>query len=351
MNSFQEKVLFRFAQKSMGAPFVFTPEEYRKGNSVREPADLVWACNNCIFLFYLTSRENNKEAIDSVIEGRVQKMIKHNISQAKGWLQEWRDGKPIIGMNKYNSFEIYYDDYKYKIVLSIVDYSNSEGSYHNDYCDILGVDLCATISQKSFQYLTQVNASALDFILLINDLKKYSQINSYPGFMSLGRDYFDQSRQYAFRSMKKSLLGMLPDDKMLISVTQTFNLLRESQADSFAENRDSAITLSSILNDITLKEYYVLSFLLAQQLTQHYKDVRQYVVYFHPFDRYLVVVGIANSSNIELIGVPMLELANKIEKDNPEHSVITLLYETSLPNIVMGFRPINGKSQCELAIE
>jgi hypothetical protein len=70
-----------FGEFAMGAPFIFVPDKYGKGSGNREPADLVWACNGCVVLIYLTRT------------GDACRAQLHNVRQAKGWLRAWRDLK------------------------------------------------------------------------------------------------------------------------------------------------------------------------------------------------------------------------------------------------------------------
>jgi hypothetical protein len=68
LNSKQEKVVGELSQKSLGAHFIFEPDEFKKGNATREPADLVWACNNCIFLFYMKANKGSVGKEESVVK-------------------------------------------------------------------------------------------------------------------------------------------------------------------------------------------------------------------------------------------------------------------------------------------
>ena len=77
-NSPQEALLKEFAEHSLAAPFVFAPDNQVRKN--QEPADLVWACNNCIILMFMTER---KEYADQTKRIRVrQDAIEHNLGQA-----------------------------------------------------------------------------------------------------------------------------------------------------------------------------------------------------------------------------------------------------------------------------
>jgi hypothetical protein len=51
-DSLQEAMLRELADHSFAAEYVFAPDTPRRLKN--EPADLVWACNNCIILMYMT---------------------------------------------------------------------------------------------------------------------------------------------------------------------------------------------------------------------------------------------------------------------------------------------------------
>ena len=78
-----ERLMKTICGRLLAAPFVFCPELWSVGpNKMREPADLIWACNNCIILMYL---RQTKLYDDAEKDGRkFEDGADHNMRQAKG---------------------------------------------------------------------------------------------------------------------------------------------------------------------------------------------------------------------------------------------------------------------------
>ncbi len=93
MQSVQETVLEEFMQRSFGAQFIYVPKKYQKGTAQREPADLAWAVDGLVVLFYMRS---SKEELSAQIE--------HNQRQAIGYHRLWATGKPLYALRGKNRF-------------------------------------------------------------------------------------------------------------------------------------------------------------------------------------------------------------------------------------------------------
>jgi len=105
----QEAFVATIAEASLGAPFLFEPDQYRTGSGLREPADLAWVCRRTVFLFNMTA---GKKSPDHQIE--------HNMKQLLGWLRIWSSGRSLTGTNQWQSFSINVDDVDQIVLLAIV---------------------------------------------------------------------------------------------------------------------------------------------------------------------------------------------------------------------------------------
>lgn len=168
MQSDQERLINRLTQYSMGARFVFAPDEWKKGNAVREPADIVWACNDCVILMYMAHAEPSEN--DERNFKKRNKAIHHNLRQAKGWLREWRSGRPLVGQNEYTSYSINYDEYEHIIIISVIAGADPVASYHHEEEKSLSVSMCATLPQITIEEFVKSGATAIDLITLISGL-------------------------------------------------------------------------------------------------------------------------------------------------------------------------------------
>ena len=77
----QEHLVSLITQYSVGSAFVFEPDEFRKGQATREPADLVWHCNECTVLIYMRYYQSSKGIQKN--KNKSLKCIKHNLDQAR----------------------------------------------------------------------------------------------------------------------------------------------------------------------------------------------------------------------------------------------------------------------------
>src|SRR2546422_813905 len=98
MKTRQERLLKEVSGLSFAAPFVFFPDLARGKRSPRQvqPADLVWACNNCVILMYMTE---SKSSPTKTVE-------QHNLPQAKNWMRKWKRGSLLVGKNEWHAFAI-----------------------------------------------------------------------------------------------------------------------------------------------------------------------------------------------------------------------------------------------------
>jgi hypothetical protein len=172
MNSYssaQEAILGPLMARALVTPFVFAPDDWKKGSGTREPADLVWACNNCVILVHM---QEKKEQVNSQRAVRVRDdAIRHNLAQLKGWLKHWRKGQALTGRNGHARFAIPYSDDFHVISLSVIKCAQAECRAHPDVAAELGIAHCATLAQPVIEALAQIGGSTLDFVTLIRDLE------------------------------------------------------------------------------------------------------------------------------------------------------------------------------------
>jgi hypothetical protein len=167
-NSPQESVLKEFADHSLAAEFVFAPSISRRTKN--EPADLVWACNNCVILMYMTRRKDHPGADK---KARVlRKAIRHNIGQAGRWLREWKRELYLTGSNKYHAFSLKYHPKCHIIVLSVIQCGDAVAAFHDEDARRFGVRACVTLPQSAIEYVARAGGTALDLVHILDHLRQ-----------------------------------------------------------------------------------------------------------------------------------------------------------------------------------
>lgn len=170
----QEHFVALITKYSVGSAFVFEPDEYRKGNATREPADLVWHCNGCTVLIYMRYYQNGKGVTRNQDKSR--RCSKHNLDQACGWIKEWKGGRNLVGKNNYQEFAITHSTQEHIAVLSLVDGHNCLAKCHDDFAREHGLTCCCTVPQNVVEELVKLGASSID---LIHYMLKMSAIEDY----------------------------------------------------------------------------------------------------------------------------------------------------------------------------
>lgn len=341
MNSEQEKILLEFCTHSMGAPFVFCPLEYQKGNAIREPADLVWATNNVIVLLYGVAKRNNPSADTEVIQGRKNKLIEHNLSQARGWLSEWRNGRTLLGRNEFQEFNIKNDDYKFCVILSVIDYGQEEGWYHHELADEFEVSLCATISQKAFEYMVRIGCTHIDTIDLLLMLKKHEAEGSKGVFLN-----FVQAFHHVAVSKADPHNKIFKSEGNLI-YRQTERYLRAFRTMLNANTQKTntaALELTAMFNDFGLEDFIRLNVVLTS-LIERWESDNGYCAVLRLFvKKYVVLLGITANENLKLSGPQMVKALDQFRTDS---GVISILYDGTLQVPIISFFPRTNESQVE----
>ena len=156
MNSEQERIVAELQERSAGAPFVFFPDLYGKRSALKESADLAWACNGCVVLFYMTKTKNGES-----------KAVEHNLKQARRWLKDWRSGVQLTGKNALRSFSIAHDQFPHTVILSVVNTDDAVMRFHYRETVNMGVTICATVPEQLIHLLAQMRGSMVDLLLLL----------------------------------------------------------------------------------------------------------------------------------------------------------------------------------------
>jgi hypothetical protein len=248
MNSEQEALVRLLMERSTGSPFMFRPDEYRKGSSTREPADLAWVCNGCVVLFYM------QRTVKSCAVA-----IEHNLEQAKGWLRAWRNGRPLTGHNTDQSFSIAHDGYTRVVVVSVVDCDDGMMRYHADKCVELKVARCATITQTALHMLANAGATMHDLVRIIELLRHRGDVAPL-GVISAIAQYEHEARAAAMPSLR------FPEEKCshLLNEAAKLSLAMRQPRGATPEHADW--TCAAVFNDFSLKEHLQLVFAVASTL-------------------------------------------------------------------------------------
>jgi hypothetical protein len=183
----QESLMNVVCGRLMAAPFVFFPDNWKvRPSKERQPADLAWACNNCIvlgWLNHLTSKDTVEKNRDRFKDG-----IKHNLTQARTSLRTWKGNPrgghpppmPITGKNPWHRFWLPRKVATRIVVLSIVEVGEGRLSFdpgdgflqiHTDWAQEQGVRLCATVPQSFIGRLAGLGGSILDLLILLESVK------------------------------------------------------------------------------------------------------------------------------------------------------------------------------------
>ncbi|AHJ98917.1 hypothetical protein [Hymenobacter swuensis] len=268
MKSPQEVLLKQISISSIGFEYVFEPDEYSKGNATREPADLVWACNNCVILMYMAQRKHKKRKPEAHAKIR-EEMIKHNLSQAKGWLGEWRDnGRHLTGRNAYQSFDLAYGDYKNTIVLSLLDCGDEEANFHADFCTRTGVTLCATLPHSALVETARAGGGIIEVLKILGTVASLQKNNLLKGYNIL--ELVEDFRLDALRRADPEKKWLYSDtDNMMSRIRNLLKNVKAPSLDLLTSTLDSdnkKWEIGAILNDLDLHSLYTILYILREAI-------------------------------------------------------------------------------------
>lgn len=289
MNSNQEKLINLFASLTFGSPLIFDPDEYKKGNSTREPADLVLVANNTIILFYMKSKEKIYSKHKSVIQSRRQKLINDNIKQARGWMNEW-ESRNLTGKNDFTSFSIKKRDFKNIIIIGLVDYTLDFCVSHKKVSNELNAKYCVTISQDIIEQIFKMNFSMLDLILIIDYIERNCDENSIFPLENIITKYYDLALQKVFK------------EKISENFFKEANLLLDSLKSQYNLNNKSghSIVASELFCDLELIETLKMKYQIAKILTEM-KNEKEYRICVIPLKKLKIVISLSAWQNWPII--------------------------------------------------
>lgn len=345
MQSKQEEIIHAFGQYSFGAPFIFAPDIQRRGPSGNiEPADVAWACNDTVILFYAyqskTERSHREQG------------IRHNLNQAKRWLRLWRCGFTLLGKNESQSFSINYSDYKNKIIISVVDSIGylpyQEAEFHFEKERELDVLLCVTLPVSAITQTARIGASLYDFLNILKMWRENSEelIKAETNILGLINGYHDLIlRHIGYHDS----IPKLEEDEDYQIVKKSMIALRASAIQKL--NQQDASENKDIFNDIPLKDALTIMLNLKNIIAYARHNQQLNIVSGMSLDKYYFLLCSAHSVNLVEVG----QQSNEVITENiiNSHNAIiniTCISEFEQPHIIHYSVP-KGKSNTEELLE
>lgn len=296
MDSLQEEMIKQMSERSIGAPFIFQPNRFRKGNAIRQPADLILACNNVLIMFWMCSTSNR------------QKAIVHNIKQAKGWLRTWKTGQPLIGENRLKNFSIKFGDFKYIGLVSVINSQDDSVEFHPAIEKQLKVNFVISISQDVFEQMTLLGCGLIDWVQIIkyfrNEIKISDRLESNRFYATNATELIGYYQKYASQKAdpESKLVGYLhyktyKDIEEMIYHLKLSTLERKGEDVSSFFNDLSLYDLLKLLRHIEERvkflsdkdtlgifenlptTYYNIVFFIAYNIHQMSKGMHQFIEY------------------------------------------------------------------------
>jgi len=232
---------------SMGADFIFFPEDIVKSSGRRrEPADMVWACNNCIILMGMTNTVGSAEM-----------MFEHNMKNLKGWLKRWKSGDRLRGKSLFTTYDIGFDDYKHKVLVSVVEGPHAVAQWHDEMKTELRkagreVTACVTVPEKVLHYLAQNGGSTRDLLEFVESVRK-------EGKSIMAADALEMVRyQHEMAFASAGAADICPDyetDQLLKQIVRSYRSLKSGQDEQLK-------VLTPVLNDLNWTELIGMLYML-----------------------------------------------------------------------------------------
>ncbi|MES2460947.1 MAG: hypothetical protein V4671_10210 [Armatimonadota bacterium] len=246
----QKKIAATLAKRSLGMPFLFEPLDYRSGKTLAKPCDLVWACNGCIILFSLIDSARSRE-----------KMARHNFNHLKAWYRDWQSGRRLKGRNLCSSFDIPFDQYPYKVFLSVVKGPEATSELNpGAFGDLEVVEdpqqaLCATVSQNVLEYIAENAGGPLDLLQFIEDLQDTEPLDAEASLRAIRRRH---NRCFNLEALRQSP-GDVAGDPRLYALDPIYKMLQAGQSqDSPGVSSEVALSertwdsfIPSLLSDLS----------------------------------------------------------------------------------------------------
>ena len=298
-------------QHSLGGRFVFAPDEWKKGNAVREPSDIAWACNDCIILMYMA--HSSPSNIPSKDTKKRNKAILHNLNQAKGWLREWRKGRALVGTNEFTSFSINHDTYKHIVVISITSGSDPIACYHHAETKDMSISMCATLPQPTIEALANTGAAAIDLLTLVSALRQLTTpVKQKDSLNNLATDLHN-----IYKNVDPQLKWLPNDDHApFVHMQKMLHVLREPSNAPIGSSGDLGC-MAEIFNDLLFHDLLTLIVSILnciERVKPNWDGLAYQRVKLLHYDFIIMVSDFSNSKQaIEIVN-------NDIDKDT--HTIV-----------------------------
>jgi hypothetical protein len=260
MDSEQEEIVRQITEHAMGAPFAFKPDTYIRGGKVKHPPDLVWACNDCLILICMYSGTDLR-----------QNMQNHNFLQLKGFLRLWKDGvAKLSGKNHFQTFEIDWKDYRRFVLVSVVGGPESTAEYHPDLFEQFQkaghpVSLCATLPDVTLKHLAVRGGSAIDLILLIDEVRATKTILKVPESAAIVERIVFQP----IAPLAKSLIGKgTLKERLFHDLSEAVHGHRLPPGIQVNKGGDFIFRVAAIFNDLSWKQSFSIISFIAISIEQ-----------------------------------------------------------------------------------
>jgi hypothetical protein len=314
-DSRQERLIHAFTGLSMGAPFVFHPDNY-KGSD--ELADVVWACNDCVVLIYakqVKSYPNHERNVRKSIEAE-----ESNFAQARRWLSDWRSGQRLRGINSYQSFNLSYNQCRHVVVLSVIETGASFALMHDDLATKYGVAICATIPITLIEKLAQVHGSMVDMVNMLDALRRIEKKVSAEEMLEFAQAYYHN----ALASAKLTNLESDMTENVELA-THLIYRMRLPQPDSTEASNDiyaMPVDAAKIFNDLSLEQYYGIIRVTAEMVTNIRKDLGQYGVTCVMLPFFSVCIGVNRLDGIKILNEKIAELTARARQEGSPVAIV-----------------------------
>lgn len=323
--SIQEQILSAAAECSFGEPFLFEPDDYRKGNGVREPADLVWFCRDVMFMMNMKS--GGRPYGDQV---------KGNLKQFRGWLRMWSKGIRLEGANRWRKFSIGISELGTLVLVSVVQGDDALVEIHHDIVSDPRnpaeekVVLVASVPDEVLIELVRYGGSALDFVNLILRVAALG----FPVDKATALDYMHEQRT---SGIARALAGegLLTDrEEELDRRTEQGMVggLRRLSHETMQEHADILLNGSvSIFNDLDWEATTDLVIRCAD-LIRTVRDVPvggigpQGLAAKLKLGRYLFLIAAVDARQLVDFGDLLIRQNKILEREHPEVQAVWIVY-------------------------
>ncbi|MBB6003349.1 hypothetical protein [Arcicella rosea] len=293
MNSKQEKLVNLFSHTLTGAPSVFAPDLYGFSNKQKtdEPADIVWHYEKFVLLMYMTSTEKVFQD-ESLIEIKRQKQIKHNLKQAKKWLNHWRVNKiPLCGKNEFQTFNIPYTNDLKVMVISIYEIGTKNGYIEIDFTIKNNIPLCISLPESAIRLLSELEATPLDICWIFTAIVNIGVPSPFDAheiilnhFRPKTKDFYPEFQIINYQEMKSTI--------------ETIKKMR-SKSVSLKHFEKLDLTILIVLNDLLHQEFLMIAEITDKLIVEHGKKFDSFKTVIIPLNHYLISVTICSLETVK----------------------------------------------------